>query len=353
MPKSWITSCEVITRRTVRPTGTWSSLSSRLPSGCWMFHIHCLPMTLISSASAASGGRLRCARKAPRPTAKMPMAIISGMRRPDHLGLPGLEIERRAVGVAALAIGVEEKRHRHEHDGQHPARQQDEKPEQQIHLTRHGGGLLGNDGKGHGGREDHACPTGRRAGSRRMRWTSRPPIPSRVSTPAARRVPMISAPYLPRDRVEVKTQHQQLLDGRADCCVVAVTSAVCNASGVEVYPEKVVRNLAVRREDDEPAGVRVLFRDGIVRITEADGVGQPADRRFIGAGEEMPAGVRAGARVALEVEPFLRASVGGGSGAGRCSRRSDRNPCRSSARMSVSDSTSPPSTSEQSIGHSL
>src|SRR6202044_175984 len=53
--KSGMTSSEVIVNSTGTPTGTCSSLISRTPSGCWMCHIHCLPITKISVE--ADGGR--------------------------------------------------------------------------------------------------------------------------------------------------------------------------------------------------------------------------------------------------------------------------------------------------------
>ena len=45
MYRSWMTSCDVIVSLTDVPTGTCSSLISAWPSGCWNFHIHCLPTT--------------------------------------------------------------------------------------------------------------------------------------------------------------------------------------------------------------------------------------------------------------------------------------------------------------------
>src|ERR1700691_6108653 len=50
-----MTSSEVMVSFTGTPTGTCSSLISRTPSGCWMCHIHCLPITKISVE--ADGGR--------------------------------------------------------------------------------------------------------------------------------------------------------------------------------------------------------------------------------------------------------------------------------------------------------
>ncbi len=55
MKNEWMTSSEVIVSTMGRPTGTCSSLISRFPSGCWIFHIHCLPTTKYCAASA--GGR--------------------------------------------------------------------------------------------------------------------------------------------------------------------------------------------------------------------------------------------------------------------------------------------------------
>ena len=46
-----MTSCEVISTFTGRPTGTCSSLISRWPERCWNFHIHCLATLYTSSAS--------------------------------------------------------------------------------------------------------------------------------------------------------------------------------------------------------------------------------------------------------------------------------------------------------------
>src|ERR1700677_2299098 len=50
-----MTSSEVMVNSTGTPRGTCSSLISRTPSGCWMCHIHCLPITKISVE--AEGGR--------------------------------------------------------------------------------------------------------------------------------------------------------------------------------------------------------------------------------------------------------------------------------------------------------
>ncbi len=50
-----MTSSEVIVSLIGTPTGTCSWLISRWPVGCWIFHIHCLPVTKYSTASA--GGR--------------------------------------------------------------------------------------------------------------------------------------------------------------------------------------------------------------------------------------------------------------------------------------------------------
>ena len=43
--KEWITSSEAMVSRMGRSTGTCSSFISRCPSECWIFHIHCLPVT--------------------------------------------------------------------------------------------------------------------------------------------------------------------------------------------------------------------------------------------------------------------------------------------------------------------
>ena len=63
-----MTSCEVITSLTGTFIGTCSSLISRAPSGCSIFHIHCLPTTWIS---CASGGALYSARKVAPANQKM------------------------------------------------------------------------------------------------------------------------------------------------------------------------------------------------------------------------------------------------------------------------------------------
>src|ERR1017187_9815244 len=54
--KLWITSSDVMVSFTARPTGTCSSLISRCPSRCSIFHIHSLATTQMGMAS--SGGRL-------------------------------------------------------------------------------------------------------------------------------------------------------------------------------------------------------------------------------------------------------------------------------------------------------
>ena len=74
--KLWITSSEIIRSTTARPTGTCSSLISRLPSGCWSFHIHCLPTTSIRNASFGGANR---SKKTTAPPTNIPIAIVSGM----------------------------------------------------------------------------------------------------------------------------------------------------------------------------------------------------------------------------------------------------------------------------------
>jgi hypothetical protein len=49
--KAWMTSSEVMSMRTGVFTGTWSSLISRAPLMCWIFHIHRLPTTCTVIAS--------------------------------------------------------------------------------------------------------------------------------------------------------------------------------------------------------------------------------------------------------------------------------------------------------------
>ncbi len=77
--KSWMTSSEVIRSFTGLPSGTWSSLISRFPSGCWIFHIHCLPTTVYCTAFA---GGLFCAKKTFAPQTKRLIRRRSGM--PDQ-----------------------------------------------------------------------------------------------------------------------------------------------------------------------------------------------------------------------------------------------------------------------------
>ncbi len=53
--KSWMTSSEIMRSWTACPSGTCSSLISRRPFGCWIFHIHWRPVTQYWAAPA--GGR--------------------------------------------------------------------------------------------------------------------------------------------------------------------------------------------------------------------------------------------------------------------------------------------------------
>jgi len=76
MNTSWITSCEVIISFTDVPTGTCSSFTSAWPSGCWNFHIHCLPTTYTLRVSA--GGRA-IAKNSFALHPKMKRTMTSGM----------------------------------------------------------------------------------------------------------------------------------------------------------------------------------------------------------------------------------------------------------------------------------
>ena len=75
MKNEWITSWLLITSLTGRPTGTVSSLISRRPFGCWQCHIHCLPLTWISSAFS---GILLCPMNTRAPQTNMTITISSG-----------------------------------------------------------------------------------------------------------------------------------------------------------------------------------------------------------------------------------------------------------------------------------
>ena len=75
MPKSWITSWLVITSFTGWLIGTCRASISRWPSGCWTFHIHCLPMTLISIALL---GAWACPMKMMAPQANITISRKNG-----------------------------------------------------------------------------------------------------------------------------------------------------------------------------------------------------------------------------------------------------------------------------------
>ena len=59
--KEWMTSSEVSTARTGTFTGTCSVLISRAPFACWVFHIHCLPVTCTSIALRGGTSVVNCA----------------------------------------------------------------------------------------------------------------------------------------------------------------------------------------------------------------------------------------------------------------------------------------------------
>ena len=69
---------------------------------------------------------------------------------PYEFDFPGLEVERRAVGVAALTVLVQEVKHRHEDHRQHDQREQDQRVEKRVRLPRHGGGTFGGKREVHG-----------------------------------------------------------------------------------------------------------------------------------------------------------------------------------------------------------
>ena len=98
------------------------------------------------------------------------------------------------------------------------------------------------------------------------------------------------------DRVVVKTHQQQFLDGRADLAVVLpLTAPLRSWPASNVTPKKYRETLPSGVRTTNPLGCAYCLLVGIVGVAKTHRVGEAADRRIVGAGEEMPAGIRAGA----------------------------------------------------------
>ncbi len=93
---------------------------------------------------------------------------------------------------------------------------------------------------------------------------------------------------------------KNLIDGVADFSLRGFDQSHAQVFRREVHAVEVARDAALRGQDHDRGGVRVLVLGGVVLILEADSLGEGVDG--VGrAGQEMPAGGGVGASVALEV----------------------------------------------------
>src|SRR5829696_8938212 len=100
-------------------------------------------------------------------------------------------------------------------------------------------------------------------------------------------------------RIVVEAVEQDLVDQAADLAAGRLDQAQPDVACRVLEAEDVARDLAAGSRDDNAGGVRELVAVLVVDVVEADGVGEPADRRRR-AGQEVPARLGARPRVARQ-----------------------------------------------------
>ena len=105
-------------------------------------------------------------------------------------------------------------------------------------------------------------------------------------------------------RVVVVAEEQHVVDDRADALVGRLDQAEPEIARRELDPVEVLRDGALRRQHLDRRAVRELPDLLVVRVAEADGVGQRVDR-CLRPGQEVPAAGRLRPAVALDVARLL------------------------------------------------
>ena len=111
-------------------------------------------------------------------------------------------------------------------------------------------------------------------------------------------------PVFSRHGIVVIAEQQHLGGGRADFIGGSLDQTQAEIPGLVFDPVEVARDLALRSQDHDRAGVGELLADGVVFVMESHGVGEAFDR--VGsAGQKMPALLGARAIVLIEVVTLL------------------------------------------------
>src|SRR5262245_6226395 len=109
----------------------------------------------------------------------------------------------------------------------------------------------------------------------------------------------------PTLRVVHITIKNDLIGERSDLSRRSVDHAEAQVARRVFDPVKITRDLALRRQDHNAAGVGVLLRHRVPDVTKADGLRQRLDGRLV-AGQEMPAGFSAGFVIPAQIFRLLR-----------------------------------------------
>ena len=98
---------------------------------------------------------------------------------------------------------------------------------------------------------------------------------------------------------------QHLVDRIADFALRGLHQTHAQIFRRIIHAVEISRDAPLRRQHHDGRGVRILLDLGIVLILKADSFRERIDR-LRGSGQEMPAGSRAGASIALEIILLLR-----------------------------------------------
>src|SRR5262245_11302578 len=109
----------------------------------------------------------------------------------------------------------------------------------------------------------------------------------------------------PAIRVVHITVKDDLIGERSDSSGRSVDHSEADVERRVFDPVKITRELALRRQDHNAAGVAVLLRYRVPDVAKADGLRQCLNRRLV-AGQELPARFRAGPVIPGQIFRLLR-----------------------------------------------
>src|SRR5262245_19178849 len=289
--KLWITSSEVSVSLTGTPTGTCSSLISRWPVMCWIFHIQRLPTTWICIESFGT----RCSVKNTsalhrKMTSTMPAGISvqassSGSEPWISAGRSSSERRRNLTANTASSVAIST-------------------PKNTLTAIRkrYSASTLPAVVEAPSGKKKRQLPT-------------RQPLPAQPQRHEARQQqqrqqagcaqqPHHGSAVTAHRGVVLVTVEQHLVDRRPDVALRGLVQRQPQVLRRVLDAEQVVRDAALRRERDDAGRVRPLLRTLVPHVAEAHRLGQPVQLRLVPR-EEVPARLGPGSLVAPQVGRLL------------------------------------------------